>query len=60
MEDTVSAVRRAAAINSVKKMQEISRDLGNNKLTLDEINAIIADTSRRPAIALQPTSGSKT
>jgi len=46
LEDTVSAVRKANAINAVKKMQEISVDLGNDKLTLDEINAIIADTRK--------------
>jgi len=46
LEETVSAVRRANAINAVKKMQEISVDLGNDKLTLDEINAIIADTRK--------------
>jgi antitoxin (DNA-binding transcriptional repressor) of toxin-antitoxin stability system len=43
LEDTVSAVRRAKAINAVKKMQEISVALGNDKLTLEEINAIITD-----------------
>jgi antitoxin (DNA-binding transcriptional repressor) of toxin-antitoxin stability system len=41
LEDTVSAVRRAMAINAVKKMQEISVSLGNDKMTLDEINTII-------------------
>ena len=46
LEDTVSAVRRAAAINAAKKMQETSVALGNDKLTLDEINAIICDTRR--------------
>jgi len=44
LEDTVSAVRRAKAINAVKKMQEISVSLGNDKMTLDEINAIIKKT----------------
>lgn len=47
LEETVSAVRKAAAINAVKKMQEISVGLGNDNLTLDEINAIIADTRRK-------------
>jgi antitoxin (DNA-binding transcriptional repressor) of toxin-antitoxin stability system len=41
LEDTVSAVRRAVAINAVKKMQEISVSLGNDKMTLDDINTII-------------------
>ncbi|WP_461255461.1 type II toxin-antitoxin system Phd/YefM family antitoxin [Treponema sp. R80B11-R83G3] len=44
LEDTVSAVRRAKAINAVKKMQEISVSLGNDKMTLKEINAIIKET----------------
>lgn len=44
LEDTVSAVRKARAINAVKKMQEISVFLGNNKMTLEEINFIINDT----------------
>ena len=44
LEDTVSAVRKAKAINAVKKMQEISLSLGNDKMTLDEINAIIKET----------------
>ena len=47
LEDTVSAVRRATAINAVEKMQEISFGLGNDKLTLDEINSIITDTRRK-------------
>ena len=47
LEDTVSAVRRALAINAVKEMREISYRLGNDKMTLDEINAIIADTRRK-------------
>ena len=44
LEDTVSAIRKAKAINAVKKMQEISLSLGNDKMTLDEVNAIIKDT----------------
>ena len=47
LEDTVSAVRRAAAINAVKRMQEISAGLGNDKLTLNEINSIISGTRRK-------------
>jgi antitoxin (DNA-binding transcriptional repressor) of toxin-antitoxin stability system len=40
LEDTVSAARKAMAINTVKKMQEISVSLGNDKKTLDEITLI--------------------
>jgi antitoxin (DNA-binding transcriptional repressor) of toxin-antitoxin stability system len=47
LEDTVSAVRRATAINAVKKMQEISKELGNDKMTLDEINTVITNTRNR-------------
>ncbi|MDR2577315.1 MAG: hypothetical protein LBC70_00690 [Chitinispirillales bacterium] len=42
-EDTVSAVRRAKAINAVRKMQETSLALGNDKMTLEEINLTIKD-----------------
>ena len=41
LEDTISAVRKAKAINAMRKMQEISQALGNDKMTLEEINAII-------------------
>jgi antitoxin (DNA-binding transcriptional repressor) of toxin-antitoxin stability system len=44
MEDTVSAVRRAKAINAMKRMQETSVSLGNDKMNLEEINSIIKDT----------------
>ena len=47
LEDTVSAVRRAKAINAVKKMQEKSLETGKQKLTLREINSIIADTRKQ-------------
>jgi antitoxin (DNA-binding transcriptional repressor) of toxin-antitoxin stability system len=50
LEDTVSAVRRAKAINAVKKMQEISVSLGNDKMTLEEINAIISDARKNKKI----------
>ena len=43
LEDTVSAVRRAKAVNAMKKMQEISLASGNDKMTLKEINTIIQD-----------------
>jgi len=41
LEDTVSAFRRAKAINAMKQMQEISVSLGNDKMTSNEINAVI-------------------
>ena len=44
--DTVSAVRRTTAINAARKMQEISAFRGNDKMTLEEINTIIADVRR--------------
>ena len=47
LEETLSSIRRAKAINAVKQMQEISVTLGNDKMTLDEINEIISDTRRR-------------
>jgi len=43
MEMTISAFRQAKAINALRKMQEISASLGNDKMTLDEINAIIKE-----------------
>ena len=43
LEETVSAVRRAKAINAMKKMQEISYSVGNNKMPLETINKIIKD-----------------
>ena len=47
LEDTVSAVRKAKAINAVRKMQEISVSLGNDKMPLEEINALIKDARGR-------------
>jgi antitoxin (DNA-binding transcriptional repressor) of toxin-antitoxin stability system len=46
LEETLAAIRQAKAIQAVRKMQEISVSLGNDKMTLDEINAIIADTRK--------------
>jgi len=43
MDDTVLAVRKAKALNAMRRMQQISASLGNNKLSVDEINAIIKD-----------------
>ena len=47
LEDTISAVRKAKAINAVKKMQEISVSLGNDKMTFEEINKIIKDVRKK-------------
>jgi antitoxin (DNA-binding transcriptional repressor) of toxin-antitoxin stability system len=47
LEETLSAVRRAKAIEAVKLMQEQSIKNGNNKMTLKEINAIINDVRRK-------------
>lgn len=38
IEETVKAVRKAKAINSIKKMQEISLKKGTNRLSLLEID----------------------
>jgi antitoxin (DNA-binding transcriptional repressor) of toxin-antitoxin stability system len=46
LEDTVSAVRKAKAINAMKKMQEISLSWGNDKMALEEVNTIIEDTRK--------------
>jgi len=47
LEDTVSALRQAKAANAMKKMQEISASLGNDKMTLDNINKIIKETRKK-------------
>ena len=44
LEDTISAVRKAKAISAIRKMQEISQSLGNEKMTLEKINALINET----------------
>jgi len=46
LEDTVSAVRKAKAINAIKRMQEISVSLGNDKMTLEEINTVIKNARK--------------
>ncbi|MDR1893873.1 MAG: type II toxin-antitoxin system Phd/YefM family antitoxin [Spirochaetales bacterium] len=38
LEDTLSAVRRARAINAVKLIQQQSVENGTDKMTLEEIN----------------------
>jgi antitoxin (DNA-binding transcriptional repressor) of toxin-antitoxin stability system len=50
LEDTVSAVRKAKAISAVKKMQEISVSLGNDKMPLEKINDIIKDVRKKNKI----------
>jgi len=47
LEETISAMRQAKAINAMKKMQEISVSLGNDKKTLKEINAVINDVRKK-------------
>ncbi|GBR77551.1 hypothetical protein RDn1_210 [Candidatus Termititenax dinenymphae] len=47
LEDTVSAVRRAKALNAVKQMQQRSIELGNDKMSLKDINKIIGTVRRR-------------
>jgi len=42
-EDTVTAIRRVKALNAMKKMQEISASLGNDKMTHEKINTVIKD-----------------
>ena len=41
LEETISAVRRAKAINAVKMIQQQSLENGTDKMSLKEINAII-------------------
>ncbi|MCL2218723.1 MAG: type II toxin-antitoxin system Phd/YefM family antitoxin [Chitinispirillia bacterium] len=46
LEDTVAAVRKAKAINAVRRMQETSAAIGNDKAAPGEINAIIASARK--------------
>jgi len=41
LEETLSAVRRAKAINAVKLIQQDSIKNGTNEMALDEINSVI-------------------
>jgi len=43
LEDMITAVRRAKALIAMKRMQDISTTLGNNKMTLENINAVIKE-----------------
>lgn len=45
-EETLSAIRRARAVMSVTALQRESHDQGTDRLTLDEINAEIAEARR--------------
>jgi len=44
--DNVSDIRTTKAINAVREMQETSAFRGNDKMTFEEINTIIADVRR--------------
>jgi antitoxin (DNA-binding transcriptional repressor) of toxin-antitoxin stability system len=46
LEDTITAVRRAKAFNAMKRMQEVSASMGNNKLSLDEISVVVKNVRR--------------
>ena len=46
-ERNLFAIRQAKAINAIRKMQEISVSLGNDQITLGEINAIIKDVRKK-------------
>ena len=46
LEDTVRAVRKARAINAVKKIREISLKNGTNSMSLDEIEKEIAESRK--------------
>jgi len=43
LEETISTIRQVRAINAVRKMQEISASMGNNKMTLEDINAVVKE-----------------
>lgn len=47
LESTLSDFIRVRAIQAMREMQEISARNGNDKMTLEEINEIIADTRKR-------------
>jgi antitoxin (DNA-binding transcriptional repressor) of toxin-antitoxin stability system len=46
LEETLSAVRRAKAINAVKLLQQQSVKNGTNKMTMEEINDEIKKTRK--------------
>jgi antitoxin (DNA-binding transcriptional repressor) of toxin-antitoxin stability system len=47
LEETVKAVRKARAINSIRKMQEISMKSGNSELINDEIENEITESRKK-------------
>ena len=47
LEENLSAIRQAQAIMALKQIQQQSIENGTDKITLDEINAIITDTRKR-------------
>lgn len=49
-EEDQSEIIRQKAIEAVKLMQQLSIENGTDKITLDEINEIIADTRRKKGI----------
>lgn len=49
LEETVSAVRRARAVNAVRKMRRIADERGSSSMTGEEIQAEI-DAARRERI----------
>ena len=47
LEETLSSIRQARAMNAVKLMQQISIKKGNDKMTIDEIEEEIRDARRK-------------
>jgi antitoxin (DNA-binding transcriptional repressor) of toxin-antitoxin stability system len=54
LEDTLSAVRRARAINAVKLIQQQSIKNGLDKITLEEINDITLNSLRHKELGRCP------
>jgi antitoxin (DNA-binding transcriptional repressor) of toxin-antitoxin stability system len=49
-EDTLSAVRKAKAINTVKLIQQLSKKNGTDKMSLEEINHEIKMARKEPLL----------
>ena len=47
LEETLSSIRQARAMNAVKLMQQISIKKGNDKMTIDEIEEEIRNARRK-------------
>ena len=47
LEETLSSIRQARAINAVKLMQQISIKKGNDKMTIDEIEEEIRNARQK-------------